>query len=152
MLGDDGKLFVSDAIADAVLNGIWPHADWLTPNAFELGLLASRTIDSLNAARDAAGLGLGDDALLHIHHGRCHVDTAEPVERVLRLCQGAGGFPFDHPLDLGHLRLALGRGLARGVEGIGGVGLAHGEDGRHHRGDEETGRARSDLAQGGALQ
>jgi pyridoxine kinase len=32
VLGDDGKLFVSDAIADAMLNGLWPHADWLTPN------------------------------------------------------------------------------------------------------------------------
>jgi pyridoxine kinase len=54
VLGDDGKLFVSDAIADAVLNGLWPHADWLTPNAFEFGLLTGRTIDGLSAARDAA--------------------------------------------------------------------------------------------------
>lgn len=54
VLGDEGKLFVSDAIADAMLNGLWQHADWLTPNAFELGLLTGRTVDSLNAARDAA--------------------------------------------------------------------------------------------------
>ncbi len=54
VLGDEGKLFVSDAIADAVLNRLWRHADWLTPNAFELGLLANRTVDSLNTARDAA--------------------------------------------------------------------------------------------------
>jgi pyridoxine kinase len=54
VLGDEGKLFVSDAIADAVLNGLWPHADWLTPNSFELGLMTGRTIDSLSAARDAA--------------------------------------------------------------------------------------------------
>jgi pyridoxine kinase len=54
VLGDDGKLFVSEAIADAVLNGLCPQADWLTPNSFELGLLTGRTTDSLNGARDAA--------------------------------------------------------------------------------------------------
>ena len=54
VLGDEGKLFVSDAIADAVLNGLWPHADWLTPNSFELGLLTGRAIGDLNTAREAA--------------------------------------------------------------------------------------------------
>jgi pyridoxine kinase len=54
VLGDEDRLFVSDAIADAVLNGLAPHADWLTPNAFELGLIAGRDIDGLTAARDAA--------------------------------------------------------------------------------------------------
>jgi pyridoxine kinase len=54
VLGDEGKLFVSDALADAVLNGLAPHADWLTPNAFELGLIAGRSIDGLTPARDAA--------------------------------------------------------------------------------------------------
>lgn len=54
VLGDDGKLFVRDELADAMVNGLVPHADWLTPNAFELGLLAGKTIDSLSAARDAA--------------------------------------------------------------------------------------------------
>ena len=54
VLGDDGKLFVTEALADAMLNGLAPHADWLTPNAFELGLIAGKTIDSLTTARDAA--------------------------------------------------------------------------------------------------
>lgn len=54
VIGDDGKAFVSDAIADAVLNGLAPRADWLTPNAFELGLMTGRTIDGLESARDAA--------------------------------------------------------------------------------------------------
>lgn len=54
VLGDDGKLFVSETIADAVLNGLCPHADWLTPNAYELGLMTGRSIDGLTAARDAA--------------------------------------------------------------------------------------------------
>jgi len=54
VLGDDGKLFVSDGIADAVLNGLAPHADWLAPNAFELGLMTGKTIDGVAPARDAA--------------------------------------------------------------------------------------------------
>jgi pyridoxine kinase len=54
VLGDDGKLFVKDELADAMLNGLAPNADWLTPNAFELGLMAGRTIDSVTTARDAA--------------------------------------------------------------------------------------------------
>ncbi len=52
--GDDGRLFVSDALADAVLNGLAPQANWLLPNAYELGLMAGRAIDSPAAARDAA--------------------------------------------------------------------------------------------------
>ena len=54
VLGDEGKLFVSEGIADAVMNGLVPHADWLMPNAFELGLLTSTTIDGLETARKAA--------------------------------------------------------------------------------------------------
>ncbi len=54
VLGDEGKLFVNDSVADAMLNGLAPHADWLTPNAFELGLLTNKTIDGLSTARDAA--------------------------------------------------------------------------------------------------
>lgn len=54
VLGDEGKLFVSEGIVDAVMNGLVPHADWLMPNAFELGLLTSTTIDGLETARKAA--------------------------------------------------------------------------------------------------
>jgi pyridoxine kinase len=54
VVGDEGRLFVTDAVADAVLNGLAPRADWLLPNAYELGLLAGRTIDGAAGARDAA--------------------------------------------------------------------------------------------------
>ncbi len=54
VLGDDGKIYVNESLTDAVLNGLVPHADWLAPNAFELGLMTNKSIDSLDAARDAA--------------------------------------------------------------------------------------------------
>jgi pyridoxine kinase len=54
VVGDDGYLFVNDALADAVLNGLAPNADWVLPNAYELGLMAGRTVDSVTSARDAA--------------------------------------------------------------------------------------------------
>jgi len=53
VLGDDGKVYVKDDLADAMVNGLVPHADWLAPNAFELGLLTNKSVDSLEAARDA---------------------------------------------------------------------------------------------------
>lgn len=53
--GDEDKgLYVRPEIADALFNGLAPHADWLMPNAFELGLITARRIDGLEAARDAA--------------------------------------------------------------------------------------------------
>ena len=54
VLGDDGKLFVREAIADAVINGLAPRADWLAPNVFELGFMTGRTVEDLQSARDAA--------------------------------------------------------------------------------------------------
>jgi len=54
VLGDEGRLYVSEAIADAVVNGLAPHADWLAPNAFELGVMTGKEITSVETARDAA--------------------------------------------------------------------------------------------------
>jgi pyridoxine kinase len=54
VLGDEGQLYVSQAIADAVLGGLVKQADWLAPNLFELGLIAGRALEGLEPARDAA--------------------------------------------------------------------------------------------------
>lgn len=54
VLGDEGKLFVTESIADAVINGLAPRADWIAPNAFELGLMTGKVIDDVQTARDAA--------------------------------------------------------------------------------------------------
>src|SRR5262249_39911872 len=42
VLGDEGRVYVDSEIVDAVLTGLVPRADWLTPNAYELGMLAGR--------------------------------------------------------------------------------------------------------------
>jgi pyridoxine kinase len=98
VLGDDGKLFVADELADAVINSLAPNADWLTPNVFELGLMAGRAIDSLTSARDAArrigkpvlctsirtGVGLGN--LFAAPGGDWFCETA----RLPRALKGAG--------------------------------------------------------------
>lgn len=98
VLGDDGKLFVKDEIVEAVLRGLVQHADWLTPNAFELGLITGREVDSLASAREAArrigkpvlvssirsALGLGN--LLAAPTGDWFCETA----RLPRAQKGAG--------------------------------------------------------------
>jgi pyridoxine kinase len=54
VLGDDGKLYVGEKTADAIVNGLAAGADWLLPNAFELGVITGRAIESIEHARDAA--------------------------------------------------------------------------------------------------
>jgi pyridoxine kinase len=54
VLGDDGKMFVRESVADAVLNGLVPRADWLAPNAFELELITGGKAEGVDAAREAA--------------------------------------------------------------------------------------------------
>jgi pyridoxine kinase len=54
VLGDEGKLYVSEKIADAIVNGLVPRANWLLPNVFELGVIAGSVIDSIEQARAAA--------------------------------------------------------------------------------------------------
>jgi pyridoxine kinase len=53
VLGDDGKLFVSQSVADAV-STLAETCDWLIPNAFELGVLAGKPTGDLAQARTAA--------------------------------------------------------------------------------------------------
>jgi len=98
VLGDEGKLFVSDGIADAVLNGLATRADWLVPNAYELGLLTGMTVDGLDVARKAArrigkpvlvssirtAIGLGN--LLCTPHSEWFCETA----RLPRAPKGTG--------------------------------------------------------------
>ena len=54
VLGDAGKLYVAQSIADAIQEKLLPLADIITPNAFELGLLAGKDVTSLAEAEIAA--------------------------------------------------------------------------------------------------
>ncbi|MGC6474303.1 MAG: PfkB family carbohydrate kinase [Candidatus Puniceispirillaceae bacterium] len=54
VLGDAGKLYVAQSIADAIQEKLLPLADIITPNAFELGLLAGKKVTSLAEAETAA--------------------------------------------------------------------------------------------------
>jgi pyridoxine kinase len=54
VLGDDGKLYVAQAIADATINTLAAHADWLIPNVYELSLITGQPVDDLDGARRAA--------------------------------------------------------------------------------------------------
>lgn len=54
VLGDDGKMYVAEPIADAIVNGLVPNADWIFPNAFELGVITGRPVEDLDQVRAAA--------------------------------------------------------------------------------------------------
>jgi pyridoxine kinase len=69
-MGDDGKLYVSEALVDAFKSKLVPIADLIAPNAFELGVLADVAARDLNSAR-AAAARLGKTALVSsIPHGQ----------------------------------------------------------------------------------
>ncbi len=55
VLGDaPGGLYVRYEVAEQVENRLVPLADWITPNLWELGFLADKTIETAAQARDAA--------------------------------------------------------------------------------------------------
>jgi pyridoxine kinase len=63
VIGDEDRLYVSDAIAEVVRDQLIPMADIATPNRFELGWLAGAPLDS-NAQALEAALSLGPRRVL----------------------------------------------------------------------------------------
>lgn len=61
VMGDNGTLYVAKDIPDFMKNRALPAADFITPNRFELGWLANRTVDTeanaITAARALIGTG-----------------------------------------------------------------------------------------------
>ena len=54
ILGDGGRLYVPQAVADALTSQLVPLADILFPNTFELSLLTKRTVDTIDGAITAS--------------------------------------------------------------------------------------------------
>lgn len=55
VIGDHGRRFVADGVAEAIRAQLLPRADIITPNLFELGILTGREIaDEVPAIREAA--------------------------------------------------------------------------------------------------
>jgi pyridoxine kinase len=58
IMGDDGRLYVKEAVADAITALLAPLADIVTPNAWELARLSGRAVsDPLSAVAAARSLG-----------------------------------------------------------------------------------------------
>jgi pyridoxine kinase len=54
IMGDDGRLYVKDAVAEAIGGRLIPRADLIAPNAWELGRLTGREVtDAASAVASA---------------------------------------------------------------------------------------------------
>lgn len=64
IMGDaDAGLYVGEGVADAIARDLLPRADWITPNAWELGRLAGRPVRTAEEAV-AAARSVGRPALI----------------------------------------------------------------------------------------
>lgn len=54
VIGDDGRVFVADGIVDVIRHRLLPAASLLSPNQFELELLAGRKVGDASALRAAS--------------------------------------------------------------------------------------------------
>ncbi len=63
VLGDEGKLYVSEDLAAALRQRLLPRADLVTPNRFELAWLSGQEINGLDDAV-AAAQGLGPEIVV----------------------------------------------------------------------------------------
>jgi pyridoxine kinase len=59
VMGDHGRLYVPEAVAEAIRRHLLPLADCITPNGFELGWLSGReVVDEASAIAAARALGI----------------------------------------------------------------------------------------------
>ena len=66
VMGDAGRLYVSNDLADGSRTRLLPLADIITPNQFELAQLSGTDITGRDSAADASGLLLSQHALTAI--------------------------------------------------------------------------------------
>ena len=78
VLGDDPKgLYVKAEVAAAIRDELAPRADVLTPNLFELGWLAGRSVETIKTVADAVDAA---DALRSDRPERRIVVTSAPID------------------------------------------------------------------------
>jgi pyridoxine kinase len=80
VIGDDGRVYVADGILDVVRRRLLPAAHLITPNQFELELLAGVTIADTEALRAAAAAIAGQGRIDIVATGCTLADT--PVGQV----------------------------------------------------------------------
>ncbi|WP_420402831.1 pyridoxal kinase [Nisaea sp.] len=104
VIGDHGRRFVADGVAEAICDRLLPRADIVTPNLFELGILSDREIAAEPAEIAEAARGL------IAAHGltAIAVTGVERAERIANLLVTA-----EHCLE------ASSRRLDRGFNGTG---------------------------------
>lgn len=103
ILGDYPKgLYIPQAAAEALRERLVPHADVLTPNAFELGWLTGQAIDGRDAAVVAAGTlmaricvvtsvpGTAPDQLVNVETERGHISCFAETTRLDAVPNGTG--------------------------------------------------------------
>lgn len=93
VLGDEGRIYVADGLVEAFAEHLVPRADILTPNRFELGLLAEAPVETVPEVLAAA-------ARLRRESGGIVVCTSAVVtaDTVTTVAVGeAGAFAVDAP-------------------------------------------------------
>jgi pyridoxine kinase len=99
VIGDDGKLYVSEGIANAIRAELLPLATATTPNLFELGWLTGKTSDDIGTA--AARLGPKEVIVTSVPADTNMIGTAlvmdgvyylKQMKRLQSLANGSGDF------------------------------------------------------------
>lgn len=119
ILGDAPKgLYVPEAVAEAVVRQLLPLADWLAPNAWELGFLSGGVVEdaatALAAARPLSARVLASS--IPAGPGRMGLLLHEPEGAALISHQAAPAAP-NGTGDL--VTAVLAAGLAQGLSGLG---------------------------------
>jgi pyridoxine kinase len=84
VIGDDGRVYVADGILDVVRHRLLPAADLITPNQFELELLASATVADAPGLRTACAALAVKKPINVVATGCTLADTAHgQVETIL---------------------------------------------------------------------
>lgn len=95
VMGDDGKLYVSQAVAQAVKERLLPLADLLTPNRYELSVLTGQPVETRDQIRRAAESLLASAKAVLVTSASTKETKAGEID--LMLVSAAGAFLISTP-------------------------------------------------------